>query len=920
MLNQSKTTRKIKRLLGSFLLLLIGLPAMAQQWNTSGSNIYNSNSGNVGIGTSVPGHKLEVQGGNIGLRASTSANDIGDIVFRGHDDYGTDQHARIWIPTGNIGRKLYLSSADLTPDIIIDANGHVGIGIVSPTEKFHVNGVMRATGYIGNGSSLTSLNMDNVGLGELSGSYIEYGNYMINATGVDGQVWTSNGNGRGRWESLPSTSGDNLGNHIVTQNIRLDTFWLSGDGGNEGISVSSGGKVGIGTASPTVRFEVNGVAKATEFRGSGLHLTGLNGNNISSGKVGKTYIRDGQFMINAEGIPGQVWTSDGDDEGYWANPSTGSDSPWDISGSYVYYNDGNIGIGTSEPSSKLEVKGGDIELSATPTNGNDIGDLVFRNKDDEQYGRIWTQSGASSGRLYLTSGRRDEGEGLVSIPDITIDDDGEVGIGILDPTEKLQVAGTVKADDFEGAYAKYGNYGYISAQNPDGFINIAANAWNTGASWEFNGSGSVFQPDILGNFRFYKHSGDTNSFKLQMILDPNGNLGLGTSEPTSKLEVHGGDMKLKSISTNPNDIGDLIFHREDDVQYGRIWTSTSAVRRLYLSSADNTADIVIDEQGEVGIGTLAPTEELEVIGTVKATNFTGNGAELTNLSAANIDSGIIAAAHIPDLTASKIISGTFLPERIPHNVYMITSAGTAGQVWTSEGGGKGKWKNPSELSGAGLGDHIATENIHLNGHWLSGDGGNEGLQVDANGNVGVGVATPSEKLELSGAIRIANSMGTTPGTIRWTGTDFEGHDGTEWKSFTQGGAGSSSSLWSASGSAISFVTGNVGIGTTNPQYALDVSGTIRACEVEVNDLDGWCDYVFEDDYKLPSLKEVKSYIKTNKHLQDIPSEAEVMAHGVSLNDMTKGLLKKVEELTLYMIEKDEQVEALLKRIEELEKN
>lgn len=94
--------------------------------------------------------------------------------------------------------------------------------------------------------------------------------------------------------------------------------------------------------------------------------------------------------------------------------------------------------------------------------------------------------------------------------------------------------------------------------------------------------------------------------------------------------------------------------------------------------------------------------------------------------------------------------------------------------------------------------------------------------------------------------------------------------------------------------------GNVGIGTNNPSHKLHVAGQIRATSPY------WADFVFDEDYELSPLEEVETFISENGHLEDIPSEEEVMKDGVNLTEMDAKLLQKIEELTLYVIEQNKQ--------------
>lgn len=116
-------------------------------------------------------------------------------------------------------------------------------------------------------------------------------------------------------------------------------------------------------------------------------------------------------------------------------------------------------------------------------------------------------------------------------------------------------------------------------------------------------------------------------------------------------------------------------------------------------------------------------------------------------------------------------------------------------------------------------------------------------------------------------------------------------------------------IW-VTGSQSNYFKSNVGIGTNNPKKLLDVAGTIHAQNIEV-DLTGWSDFVFDTDYKLPSLKEVEAHIQEYKHLPNIPSEAQVKEEGINIGEMQAKLLQKIEELTLYIIKQE-------KRIQEVE--
>ncbi|MBO9675436.1 MAG: hypothetical protein J7577_18450 [Sphingobacteriaceae bacterium] len=114
--------------------------------------------------------------------------------------------------------------------------------------------------------------------------------------------------------------------------------------------------------------------------------------------------------------------------------------------------------------------------------------------------------------------------------------------------------------------------------------------------------------------------------------------------------------------------------------------------------------------------------------------------------------------------------------------------------------------------------------------------------------------------------------------------------------------------------------GNIGMGTLSPREKLSVNGNIRAREIKV-EATNWPDYVFEEGYKVGTLQELESYIKINKHLPDMPGAKEIEDKGVALGEIVKMQQKKIEELTLFLIEHEhrmkEQAKILVRQKKEI---
>ncbi|WP_271765421.1 tail fiber protein [Aquimarina algiphila] len=186
------------------------------------------------------------------------------------------------------------------------------------------------------------------------------------------------------------------------------------------------------------------------------------------------------------------------------------------------------------------------------------------------------------------------------------------------------------------------------------------------------------------------------------------------------------------------------------------------------------------------------------------------------------------------------------------------------------------------------------------------------FHFDRNGNFGIGTAYPDKNLSIWSAESSYLNLKTNNGHEFLIGADINGGIIS-----TMSNHDLSIRAGSNSTKMIVKANGNIGIGTTNPDMKLTVKGNIHAEEVKIDLNVPAPDYVFKSDYNLRSIEEVETFIKENSHLPEIPSAKEFEQNGVMQAQMDMNLLKKIEELTLYTIQQEKQLDKQSDEIEEL---
>jgi len=723
---------------------------------------------------------------------------------------------------GHDTRGLQLGGGTSTQAMTLRPNGDVGIGTTSPSSNLHVHGA-GGTGVVtqikvtqaddGAGHPGANAILQSSGWGE---AFLMLAGHQISAAGGDMNI----------------TSTTDLALQTGGTNTRM---FIDGSTGN----------VGIGTTSPGRQLEI----KRPLGSSAGM-------------------IRISDEASSAYWDFGHTNDSDGNDFQFWYNNGSSTSKYFHIG------NDGNVGIGTTSFTSKLHVEAtGTSNIRTLLLNGvgagttgirvarpgafldiaNDLNSTQIVAFDTANKALIYRQRGSGGGGNAFpahqftgdanTSGAYPailgakggatgaalfRGQQADNTTVFTVEYDGKVGIGTASPSVNLDI------EDANG-------------------VTIDLNSSSGDSQFRFQDAGTtkwaIGRDNTQQNFVFSNSAG-LSSDNVLTLEHATGNVGIGTSNPGYKLDVagdiqnngvlrRGGNVFIKSTGSEtmigPAGSGIISFHNSATMTAGDETVRIDANGNLLLNNTSAGARLDIREDTNYAIRAEDATGHYFRVNTGGDVDMRGDLVVQGTITAQQFHSEFVSASIIYDSGSTKFgdtvddnhdFTGSLevrMTDTAASGKRSFIVSGSSGVRLQRKGDGNG-WameygfnaNDGTDLKGFG---GYGTGNSYLQYHYIGGTFNNPNMAILAGGNVGIGTASPTYKLEVNGTARIHNRLtfgGNVNNFIEGTGSSLDFKSNGEY--YFKKGANTHLTILSG---------GNVGIGTTNPGYKLDVLGTIR---------------------------------------------------------------------------------------------
>jgi len=714
--------------------------------------------GNVGVGTITPGQKLTVAG--------TIESTTGGIKFPDGSvqvTAGGNSSSIGWVRSGT-----YVTLATSTD--------FVGIGIATPSAKLHVSGgdiLLDSTKAIGSSISGYDVMFD---------STATYKTYVRSNGSVSIQLDTGN-------------------NDADTQSFIINKN--AATGGTELFRVQEGGNVGVGTSTPSEALSVVGNIKATgNVIAGGTMTANVGASNVSAGSFGTTAGK-GNYRFEGAATTNDVLKIDATNE--------------------------RVGVGTASPVTKLTSYGQGDNMTLQ-SGGDSTGvrhNLVFQGGATNIEARIQSGNyGGYNGGLDFQVSASQATASTTTNSALFIQAGGNVGIGTTAPGAKLEVTGTSG-----GRYARIADNGLLTINYGDSagdtkFITLSNSYGNTGNLHNIlfkSGDGTTQYNSAQiqqGHESSWTSTASTRDSYLSFFtsldgamaekvrITSDGNVGIGTTTPAQMLQVYGGSTRSSAVFNVGTANYNFGLYR---------WTGVAGQWRSWhlVSNGTNGADldfqygpdaaigsetlapkVTFQGGGNVGIGTVAPSSTLHVIGDIRASgNVIAGGTMTANVGAPNVSAGTFGT------TAGKG-NYTFEAAASTNNVLKIDATNERVGIGTGSPGarldildnypggttGRNDWARLGRIVAGALnnGYGLIGEGFYIDGNTykyrygdtaakidfstgdikFSGAGAgvagnaitwNDNLTIKSTGNVGIGTTGPNTKLEVRGTTRITRS-------------------------------------------------------------------------------------------------------------------------------------------------------------------
>ncbi|MDX2189526.1 MAG: hypothetical protein SFY32_06665 [Bacteroidota bacterium] len=553
---------------------------------------------------------------------------------------------------------------------------------------------------------------------------------------------------------------------------------------------------------------------------------------------------------------------------------------------------------------------------------------------------------------------------------------GKVGIGVANPSKKLDVVGDVNisGDLYKnGTKIDFQFNKFIDVQDsPISSVSFDVSCDADGATsygihttrnTTFRLLNSSTQNQSYCGGDVYTHNvvfdinGEALAKKLtvnkggyyqnEVLLDVNGgingyNISANNLNITSNADIVGNittrDILFRNTNGDPTSLRtQLSYSWQTDNSFYRVDANTQSIKQnLYFKPSTQNAI------GNVGIGTTAPGYKLEVVGSIKANDFYDiNGLKI--ISSPWIESNHTQGKRVT-FAGDVVISGTGNYLQFPDGSTLNSAQWRTESIYTGSCHNNpntlAQWYSPictlsfdqSKVKTI-LKPYYPYE-IRNYDNSLIGGGSSSSANIWLingtaayynSGRVGIGTSTPAAPLHVADngqeAIRAEgrfHSIGQYNDGGMWCGAGT----GNEANSRFVGSLGNGIGFWTRDANSLGTRllvkdNGQVVIGAANGNSATDaklaVYGTIYSTKSVVTQ-NGWSDFVFANDYKLMTLAETEKYIAQNKKLPGIPSEKEITEKGLDTGEMLKLHMQKIEELTLHLIRLEKENETLKQEV------